>query len=182
MRQVGVSLSAGVLVGLIDVGVLISLGALIFAGPLAAFLANAIGLTLVGGAVMAAAVALLSTRPATIATVQDTPAIIVAVMAAGIAAGAAGDDPRALYATVVATIVVTSLVTGATFLLLGQFRLGALARYFPYPVRGIWHASHECGLVCERRSDRLAGCRLPSGANRRILSATPANNAAGDFA
>lgn len=39
-------------------------------------------------------------------------------------------------ATLAATIVLTSRATAATYLILGQFRLGAPARYLPYPVVG----------------------------------------------
>src|SRR4030095_12432893 len=63
--------------------------------------------------------------------------VVVALIAASIAATVpAGTGREALYATVIAAIVLTTLLTAATFLLLGQFRLGALVRYLPYPVLG----------------------------------------------
>jgi SulP family sulfate permease len=136
LRQIGISLGAGALGGMIEIGVQIALAALIFAGPLAVFMASGVGLVLIGAAVMATALAALSVRPAMIGGPQDTPAVVVAVIAAGIAAATAGAAPGAVYATVVAAIAITSLATGATFLLLGQFRLGSLARYLPYPVVG----------------------------------------------
>ncbi len=136
-RQLALGLGAGVLAGLIDLGVILSLAALIFSGQLAGFVANGIGLLLVGAGVMNIALALLSTRPAIIGGVQDAPAVVVALIAASVAAQMpAGSDAAATYATVVVAIALTTLITGAAFVLLGQLRLGSLVRYLPYPVIG----------------------------------------------
>jgi sulfate permease, SulP family len=136
-RQLALSLSAGAVAGLLDLGVLLSLAALIFSGPLAGFVANGIGLILVGTCVLTVVLALLSSRPAIVGTAQDAPAVVVALLAANIAAHMpAATGGAATYATVVAAIALTTLATGAAFLLLGQFRLGALVRYLPYPVIG----------------------------------------------
>jgi sulfate permease, SulP family len=136
-RQIALGLGAGGLVGLLDLAVLLSLAALIFSGPLTGFVANGIGLILVGTCVLNILLALLSSRPAIVGSAQDAPAVVVALIAANIAARVpAGADGTAIYATVVAAIVLTALITGAVFLLLGQFRLGSLVRYLPYPVVG----------------------------------------------
>jgi SulP family sulfate permease len=135
LRQLGASASAGFVAAVLHIAVLFSLAALIFSGPLAGYLGDAVGLLLLGSATMMIIFALLSSRPAMLIYSQDAPAIIVAVMAAQLAGSfAAGDG--ALFPTVLAAVVLTTLATGATFLLLGQFRLGALVRYLPYPVVG----------------------------------------------
>jgi sulfate permease, SulP family len=137
LHQIALGLIAGAIIGLIDLGVLLSLAALIFSGPLAGFVSNGIGLILIGTCVIDVVLALLSSRPAVVATVQDAPAAIVALIAANIAVRLPiGTADVALYATVIAAIAVTTLITGATFLLLGQFHLGSLIRYLPYPVVG----------------------------------------------
>src|SRR5690349_9928150 len=51
-RRIALGLAAGAVVGLIELGVLISLAALIFSGPLAGMVASGIGLTLVGACVI----------------------------------------------------------------------------------------------------------------------------------
>lgn len=136
-RQLAVDLSAGLLAGLVDIGVLISLAALIFSGPLTGFLANGIGLILVGSCLMNIVLALLSARPPMVIHVQDSPTVVVALVAASIVAAAPANSDRAtLYATVVVATALTTVATGATFLLLGQLRLGSLVRYMPYPVVG----------------------------------------------
>src|SRR5690606_22803016 len=61
----------------------------------------------------------------------------LATMAAAIVAtmpASAGDE--SVFATVVATIVLTSLTTGLFFFGVGLFRLGNLVRCIPYPVMG----------------------------------------------
>src|SRR5262245_25096598 len=136
-RQLVLSLSAGAMAGLLDLGVLLSLAALIFSGPLAGFVANGIGLLLVGTCVLTIVLALLSSRSTIVGTAQEAPAVVVALIAANIAAAVpAGTAGAATYATVVAAIALTTLASGATFLLLGKFRLGSLVRYLPYPVIG----------------------------------------------
>jgi len=133
-RQITTSISAGVVVGVINLAFTLSIAALIFSGPLTGFVANGVGLVLLGACVMNCLLALLSSRPAMIMTIQDAPAVVVALVAATVAAGQPADS--ATYATVVAAIALTTLATGATFFILGQFRLGSLVRYLPYPVIG----------------------------------------------
>ena len=136
-HQLTTGLTAGVARGPADISVLLSLAALIFAGPLAGFVANGIGLALIGTGVMNIVYALLSARPAMVIYAQEGPALVVALLAGAIATSLSGTATSdALYATVVAAIAVTTFATGLTFVLLGQFRLGSLVRYFPYSVIG----------------------------------------------
>src|SRR6266498_1150189 len=126
-RQIALSLTAGAVAGLLDLAVLVSLAALIFSGQLAGFVSNGIGLLLVGTCLLNIVLALLSSHPAMVGTVQDAPAVVVALIAASIAVAVpAGTGRDALYATVVAAIVLTTLATGATFLLLGQLLPGLI--------------------------------------------------------
>lgn len=115
----------------------LSLASLIFSGPLAPFAPQASGLPLFGCFVMCILVSIFSSVPTAICAPEDSPAAILASVGAGIAAALAGaSDPRAAYVTVGAAMALSSLGTGALFLLLGRFRLGNLVRYMPYPVVG----------------------------------------------
>ncbi len=129
------SLTIGLLAGVTDLGVEISLAALIFA-DLGQYLGAGIGLLLFGALVMGIVVGLSTSLPGMVAIPQDTPAAILALTVGGIALAMKSAEPQALYATVVAAIAVTSLSTGIFFLLLGRFRLSAFVRYVPYPVVG----------------------------------------------
>lgn len=131
------ALSSGLLVGMLLIVIQLSLASLIFAGPLAAFAPQASGLPLFGCFVMCTLGALFSSVPTAICVPEDSPAAILATVAAGIAAGLAqASDPRAAYATVGAAMAFSALGTGTLFLLLGRFRLGNMVRYMPYPVVG----------------------------------------------
>jgi len=131
------ALCSGVLVGMLLIVIQLSLASLIFSGPLAPFAPQASGLPLFGCFVMCILVSIFSSVPTAICAPEDSPAAILASVGAGIAAALAGaSDPRAAYVTVGAAMALSSLGTGALFLLLGRFRLGNLVRYMPYPVVG----------------------------------------------
>ncbi len=130
------SITAGFIVAIIDVGMELSLAALIFSGDLSRFLARGIGLMLFGAVVMGVVAALTTSVPGLIAVPQDTPAAIMALVATGIALSMKTAAPDAVYATVLAAIVLTSLLMGVCFLLLGWFKASGFVRYIPYPVVG----------------------------------------------
>jgi sulfate permease, SulP family len=127
---------AGVIVGTLTVIVEISFGALIFSGPLSVFVFNGIGCTLFGAFVISGAVALTSSFPGTIARPHEIPAAILAIVVAGIAAAIPGPASSDTYVTVLAAIILTSVLTGVFFLALGTFKLGSLIRFIPFPVVG----------------------------------------------
>ena len=130
-------ITAGLVVGLIILTVAISLAALIFSGDLAPFLSRGIGLFLFSALVMSVIVAALSSLPGVTIVPQDSPGALVAVGAAGIASVMAGTaDPQRIYYTVAAAIILSALVTGVIFYLIGQFKLGNLVRFIPFPVIG----------------------------------------------
>ncbi len=130
-------LTAGLISGMLSVILAISFAALIFSGDLASHVANGIGLALFGALAIGLVVAATSSYPGTIAGTQDSPAAILALVAVAIANGMqTSATPEAIFATVVAAIALTSLLTGAFFLALGRFKLGNLMRFLPYPVVG----------------------------------------------
>ena len=131
------SLTAGLIVGITDVSVEISLAALIFSGVLAPFVAHGIGFILFGAFVILLLGAITSSIPGTMTIPQDTPAAILALITAGVVGNmsttATLDET---FTTAVAAIIVTSLLAGLIFLLFGQFKLSGFARFIPYPVVG----------------------------------------------
>ena len=78
------SLTVGLLAGVMDLGMEISLAALIFA-DLHQFLAGGIGVMLFGALVMGLVVGLTTSVPGMVAVPQDTPAAILALAVGGIA-------------------------------------------------------------------------------------------------
>lgn len=130
------SVMVGLVVGIMDLGIEISLAGLIFSGDLSPFLAKGIGLLLFGAMTMGIVVGLTTSLPGMIAVPQDTPAAIMALVAASIAAAMKLSPPQAIYATVLSSIALTSLLMAVIFLVLGRFRASGFVRYIPYPVVG----------------------------------------------
>ncbi len=134
--QIVPGLSAGLVVGVINVIFAISLSALVFAGDNSPYIANGIGFILLGGIPPLLLLSLFSSYKGSMAIPQDAPAAILAVMAAGVMQSMVASPPQEKYITVVAVIILTTVLTGSTYVLLGQFRLGSLVRFLPYPVIG----------------------------------------------
>ncbi len=130
------SLSAGLINAVILVSVEISLAALIFSGDLSPFLPRGIGLLLIGTIVVTIVIALTSSLVNMVGVPQDTPAALMALMTAGVAASLRGQNPEAVYSTAVGGIMFGSFLAGIIFIVLGWFKLSEFARYVPYPVVG----------------------------------------------
>lgn len=130
------SLTAGLINAVILISVEISLAALIFSGDLSQFLPRGIGIMLLGTVIVTIIIALTSSLVNMVGVPQDTPAALMALMTAGVAATLRGQDPEAVYSTAVGAIMLGSLLTGILFLILGWFKLSGFARYVPYPVVG----------------------------------------------
>lgn len=129
------NLTAGLVVGFLCVIISVSLGALVYSGPLSEFQPRGIGLALLSTLLVSLTVALFSSLPGMVANMQDAPAAILAVTALSIASGMTA-APEAVFMTVVATSGVTTLAVGGLFIVVGTFRWGQLVRYLPYPVVG----------------------------------------------
>jgi SulP family sulfate permease len=130
-------LFTGTVIGILTVIVSISFAALIFSGEISEFRSFGIGFILMGDLVLCTLVALLSSYPGSIAIDQDvTAAVLATVLAVLLLSMPAQADPQEKFYTIVAMIVLTTLVTGLFFLALGYFKLGGLVRYLPYPVMG----------------------------------------------
>lgn len=131
------SITAGLLIGVMEVVVAISFAALIFSDELGPFVSNGIGLALFGSTVTSILVALMTSLPGIVSMIQDAPTAIAAVVAGSIVVSMpAATTPEETFTTVVAFIAISTLLTGVVFLGLGYFKLGNLVRFLPFPVVG----------------------------------------------
>ena len=128
------ALLGGVIIGMLEIALAASFGALIFSGDTAGHLSRGIGMGLFSATVGITLTALLTSYPAITGGNQDAPAAIMAVMAAAITAAVAGSEAQ--LATIVVVIALTTLATGLFLFVLGTFRLAGLVRFLPYPVVG----------------------------------------------
>jgi SulP family sulfate permease len=139
------TLTAGAVIGIVEVVLASSLAALIFGGRGSVHLPEAIGFSLFGAIATLTVISLLSSLPGMVGSIQDTTAAILALLAASVTTklslelGYTVEQVSALsstFLTVVAAVIVASALTGVAFLVLGSFRLGNLVRYVPYSVIG----------------------------------------------
>jgi sulfate permease, SulP family len=134
-RRVLTLVTAGVVIGIVEVVLAISFAALVYGGYLAYFLADGIGLFLMASALTLALLAWRAGVRGVVGSVQDAVVPVLAVLAAATALSTFGSVNRAFLTVVAATLVVT-LVTGIAFLVIGTFKLGNMIRFVPYPVVG----------------------------------------------
>jgi len=130
-------LSAGLVIGLLSIFTNISFAAILFSGDLAEFVARGIGLMLLGAVFFALVGLGFGTFSANVMEPQDGPVAVLSVISVSIVSSLTPDtSPEEKFLTVVAVIIITSLTTGIFFYLLGQFNLGNIVRYIPFPVMG----------------------------------------------
>jgi SulP family sulfate permease len=131
------TLTAGLVTGIIQVTFSTAFAVLIFSGDLVAYIPRGIGLFLVGMMIIASLTALLGSLPGVVGTLQDGAVPFLALVSAAIINQIpASATHQQKFTTVVVAIALSSLLTGLLFLSLGQFRLGNLIRFTPYPVIG----------------------------------------------
>jgi sulfate permease, SulP family len=134
-RRLVPTLTAGVIIGILEVVLATSFSALVFTGDAAVHLPSVIGLNLFAAIAVLSFVAVRSSLPGVVGSVQDTTAAILALISAAIIA----DSPGAYhetFLTILAVTMVATFVTGVFLLILGRLRLGNLVRFIPYPVIG----------------------------------------------
>jgi sulfate permease, SulP family len=130
-------LNMGFITGTFAVIMSISFAALIFSGELSGQVAFALRLTLLGAIFISLLVTLSSSHRSTIAVNQDATTALMAVVAAGALAAAPAElTSDARFFTILMLVLVTTMMTGILFLLIGRFRLGGMVRFLPYPVVG----------------------------------------------
>jgi sulfate permease, SulP family len=131
------SLTAGFVAGILTIIMVTAFAAMIFSGPLSGYVSSGISLILFGAFVIGIVVTATTSFPGTVARPHEIPAAILALMATAIGAAMSGNHTaEEMYVTLLATITITSLLTGAFLLVLGAFKMGDLIRFIPYPVIG----------------------------------------------
>jgi sulfate permease, SulP family len=128
---------AGIISGLMTLIAGISYATLIFSGSLSGELHLGICGALVSASVVGAIVALRSSSPYTIAGPDANISAILGVVAASVGAALGGSQSAAaFFSTMWTLLVLSSLIAGVFFYLVGQFHLGRWIRFIPYPVIG----------------------------------------------
>jgi sulfate permease, SulP family len=135
-RQLLSVASIGLVGGAIVLSLIISFTLLIFPGELVVFAPQGIGMVLFGAFIMQLIVAFTTSKPGMIGAPQDSPAAIMGLIAVAIATKMNGLPAQSKFITVVVTVILTSVISGLFFVLIGGFKLSRFVRFIPYPVVG----------------------------------------------
>jgi SulP family sulfate permease len=130
---IGPGLVLGVIAGMDNIAAALAMGALLFTGPIAAGMGHGVAIVLLGGALMALAVAWHSRIPNSVALVQESNIAILALAVTAMVATSQGSQ-EAKIATAIAIMGCASVLTGLLFWITGRLKLGGLVRFLPYPV------------------------------------------------
>ena len=160
-------ISIGLVDGVIVLPLVISFAILIFSGEMTAFATTGIGMVLFGGLIVQLVIGLTNSVPGMIGAPQDSPAAILGLTAAAIAASMKGASAEAKFITVVVTVILTSIISGLFFVFIGGFKLSRFVRFIPYPVVGGFIAGTGLLLVQGALSVMLGA--TPSLANLNVL-------------
>lgn len=128
------NLLAGSFIGIISSFWAISVAALLFSDRLMQFLGDGITMMLMGQLVMCLFIAFYSPLKGEMACIQTSPAIVVMVIINNIISSNPNISDHELFILATSAIIITTLITGISFILLGHFKLGELVRYIPYPI------------------------------------------------
>ncbi len=128
-------ITAGTLTGVLASFFAISYTSLIFAGDLSGYVPTVVAFFIQGALIIGLISALFSSFRGAIATVQDVPAAMYAVLASTMVGQMRGSaTTEEMFATLVAGLILTALMVGVGFWILGTARLGNLIWYIPFPV------------------------------------------------
>jgi sulfate permease, SulP family len=142
------NLVGGLITGIVAVTFSTAFSALVFSGDLSAYATRGVGLMLVGSMIIAALTTVLSSMRGLAVHLQENAVAILAVVSAAIVSQLPSSaTSEAKFATVVVAIALSSIMTGAVFLFVGQFKLGNFIRFIPYPVVGGFLAGSGLLLV-----------------------------------
>ncbi len=128
------TLTMGVVTGSVEVLYALSLASMVFSGDLAPYLPYGIGISILSSVVLLICTSAVSAVPGVFSSTQDSSTVMLAVMVAALAASLRAGDEK--IGTILVAISATTLLTGLLYLTLGQFKLGKLVRFIPYPVMG----------------------------------------------
>ena len=141
------ALIQGLIIGAILVIVEISFASVIFSGPLSTFATGAAGMCIFGACALCLTTGLFSSFPGMVSLPQDTPVAILSVSAAAIMTSIPTASSEIMFATVMATMMASALVTGFFFWFIGKMGLSNFARFIPFPVMGGFLAGSGIMLV-----------------------------------
>jgi SulP family sulfate permease len=157
-------LIAGLFAGCMVAILSVTFAALIFSGPLASHLSAGIVMMLLAGLVAGTGIALFShVSPILAMADEDTTPVLALMLSLVIAAMPAAASDQAGFSTAVATIVITTVLTGAGLSALGLAGFGRFIQFLPHSVMGGYFSAVGWLLVLGGLQLTLAGASSTAG-------------------
>jgi|TARA_B100000315_G_scaffold235214_1_gene249950 SulP family sulfate permease len=151
---------SGTLIALVNISVAVSVAALLFAQTDSRLMVPGIAILLVGTLVTGLGGSLFSDYKAVICSPRNGLVPVFAVMVSSIYFSFGSEYSVGAEATIIAAIMVTTLITGLFLVLLARLKLGNLVRYIPYPVTGGFFAG--IGYIFVEGGLTVASSREPT--------------------
>lgn len=129
----------------------IAFGSFIFSGALDSFSSQGIGLILFGNFAACLIVAITSGYRGAVAGLSPALVVIMATIASTISA-----EGEAMFVTTVAIFVMSAMIIGLCFILIGRFQMSNVVRFIPYPVAAGFVAGIG-GIVCFEAVKLMSG-------------------------
>lgn len=129
--------SLGMVMGAMGLTTVLSFAILVYStNELGALAGAGIGILLFGGMITQIILASLSSISGVVGGPQDSPIAIMGLMTVTLLAQMADSTVEAKFITILAGMMLTTIISGGFFLTMGIFKLGRLVRFIPYPVVG----------------------------------------------
>ncbi len=128
------SVSLGLVVGLIALVNTVTYGVLIYKST--GDTVSGVMLALINGLVLSLLFGLFGSLPGMVAFPQSAMTPVFAGLVASIMLEMEGQSQPTVTATVMAAVLLASLLVGVTYLFIGHRKLGEIIRFMPYPVSG----------------------------------------------
>jgi len=156
------SLVAGLVISVVSISFSSAFAMLIFSGEISEFLPDGLGFLLFGQFVATLVMMLVSSVRWAVPLLQNSPIAILALASSAIIANMTGSTSQVKFLTVAAVIGLATILTGISFWVIGQLKLGNLVRYIPYPVIGGFLAGSGLILV-------IGGISVMTGTSINLL-------------
>jgi SulP family sulfate permease len=140
------NLASGLIFGFLNIAYAVSLAAFIFTGGISEYLPAGVSVVLIAYFAAGLLIAIGSSIPGVLSTPKGNICVIIAIMAASIA-GVNSLASQQILPTIVAAIMVSTILSGMFLFALGLFGIGNLIRFIPYPVIGGYFAGAGYLLV-----------------------------------
>jgi SulP family sulfate permease len=141
------NLASGFIFGLLNIVYAVSLATLIFTGSISEYLLTGVSVVLIAYFVAGLIIAIGSSIPGVISTPKGNICVIIALMATSIAGAGSLASQHQMLPTIIAAIMVSTILSGVFLFAFGFFRIGNLIRFVPYPVIGGYFAGAGYLLV-----------------------------------